>query len=357
MLTWAWLAWLFADSLWLLGFRMIFPGGRPSWWRAIGGLLATAMPFLYAGSDATGLFFAVTIYASISTLTATVASVGRRQVVQNSGLTSELENKITEIQGHMSSGEELSKVITENSQLKEQVRNYENAISRSGDTQAEMERLAVRAELAVQALEVAERERTAAHEDSQRLRTTLSRFRRQQRVLSNAYQEKDEEHKQLQDQVKQKSNSQIHDSKDEIAQESQDGEALDALRVMTSTVDEQTRQLSEFSHQVHDKDNQIENLMNQLAATERDRDMANNKLASMEDLVNELNTCKAELSDMTDEVFELQTLLEAAKRQTLEAEHRPVPGGSLQSSGGNLSQKQREDMILARIRRSPAYGQ
>merc|ERR1711924_379904 len=181
----------------------------------------------------------------------------------------------------------------------EQVRNYENAISRSGDTQAEMERLAVRAEQAEQALEVAERERTAAHEDCQRLRTTLSRFRRQQRVLSNAYQEKDEEHKQLQDQVKQKGNSQIHDSKDEIAQESQDGEALDALRVMTSTVDEQTRQLSEFSHQVQDKDNQIENLMNQLAATERDRDMANNKLASMEDLVNELNTCKAELSDMT----------------------------------------------------------
>ena len=67
----------------------------------------------------------------------------------------------------------------------------------------------------------------------------------------------------------------------------------------------------------------------------------------------ELNTCKAELGDMTDEVnasrcsfakmfttlvtqsyaqvFELQTLLEAAKRQALDAESRPfaTPPGLL----------------------------
>lgn len=77
----------------------------------------------------------------------------------------------------------------------------------------------------------------------------------------------------------------------------------------------------------------------------------------MEDIVAELNTCKAELSDMTDEVFELQTLLEAAKRKALEAEGRS-PGIAMQDNQmtpGQLSEKQREEMILARVRRSPAY--
>jgi len=233
-------------------------------------------------------------------------------------------------------------------------------ISSSTEPQGQLEKFRSRAERAEAALETAERERDAGYEDCQRLRTTLSRFRRQQRVLSNAYQEKDQEHKQLQEEVENQTNSSFHESRDDTGAESQSGEALAALRVMTNTVDDQTRQLSDLSHQLQEKEQQVENLMNKLSAAERDRDLVNNKLASMEDIVNELNTCKAELSDMTDEVFELQTLLEAAKRQALDAESRPFatppgPGLAGDQLGGNLSQKQREDMILARVRRSPAH--
>ena len=87
---------------------------------------------------------------------------------------------------------------------------------------------------------------------------------------------------------------------DDTGAESQSGEALAALRVMTNTVDDQTRQLSDLSHQLQEKEQQVENvqlaplqdgradpmlcaqLMNKLSAAERDRDLVNNKLASME---------------------------------------------------------------------------
>jgi len=84
----------------------------------------------------------------------------------------------------------------------------------------------------------------------------------------------------------------------------------------------------------------------------------------MDDVLKELSTAKAELADMTDEVFELQTLLEATKRNALDADQNrqlqgyTTPGDKAKTktdSGQSLSQKQREDMILARVRQSPAY--
>jgi len=62
----------------------------------------------------------------------------------------------------------------------------------SNDAQAQVDQYKRRAEKAEALLENVEKDRDSSYEDCQRLRTTLSRFRRQQRVLSNAYQEKDE---------------------------------------------------------------------------------------------------------------------------------------------------------------------
>lgn len=345
------------DSAWLLGFRVLFPEERPSWWCAAGGLLAVLMPFLYIGSDATGSFFLVTMYAFVSTITATVAKTVKTITDQQSGAAGQLEGKIAEFQGHLSGVEGLSSLVSENAELKDKLNKYDDIMASNSDLQSQVEKFRMRAEQADAAAAAAERERDSSSEDCQRLRTTLSRFRRQQRVLSNAYQEKDQEHKQLQDQLEYTTNSRIHEARDEQP-ENQEGEALIALRVMTATVDDQTRQINEMTHQIHDKDTQIANLSSQLSSHERELNISNGRLASMEDVVAELATCKAELSDMTDEVFELQTLLEAAKRQALEAEGRATPArGIEQSPGGSYSKKQREEMILARVRGSPAYTQ
>ena len=81
-----------------------------------------------------------------------------------------------------------------------------------------------------------------------------------------------QEHKQLCENIDTLQNSSIHPKEDDGDQ--QDREALAALRVMTSTVDDQTRQLSELTHQMNDKERQLGNLINQLNAAESERDRA-----------------------------------------------------------------------------------
>jgi len=262
--------------------------------------------------------------------------------------------------------QELTKLVSENAKLKEQMRlNHDHHTNVSSEKSDEVSRIVRRAEKAEEALEAAEKDRETSYEDCQRLRTTLSRFRRQQRVLSNAYTEKDEEHKQLQDSIESLNSSSIHEYHDEHAEEKQDREALAALRVLTATVDDQTRQLSELTNQMNDKERQLGALMNQLNAAEIARDNALGQLGSMDEVRQGYTNIKVERDELIDECHELKTLLEVSKRQAREADQNrqlagyapATPSGGNTPNGGadSLTKKQREDMILARVRQSPAY--
>jgi len=339
-----WIGWLGTDASWLLGFLPLWPEGRPKPWLAMGGLLALLCLLFNIGGGMGG-FIAAIMYGFVSVY----ASSMSKMRTQTGATLEKLEDQLASV-ANVGGGEQVSQLLTQNAKLLARVNELEAARISAVD-QAEVTRLRDLADRASKAAEAALSEKEAASADCERLRTSLSRFRRQQRVLSNAYQDKEAEYQELQDKLSEQQQV-LGNSLAGVDKMVDDSSELEmALRITTSNLETSQKQMAEQNRALQDKQTMVEQLQAKLYAAEDERNQINNRLAQFEDVVAELDHCKAELSDMTDEVFELQTLVEALKRKQLDAEAGLTPSAPTPNQA--LSRREREDLILSRVKRSP----